>query len=139
MNILKWKIFRTSKKNKPNQLENFCEAKIKITVPKGHAAKINKKFGRMLRTFLLAKIRPREETIGDNTIIWHLITTPTEAIKISGRLGMFDSIVQGMFNNKLVKKAIMKKVSVEQQEELKEMLLNHTKIEMINPDTDKEN
>lgn len=108
------------------------EVKLRIKTPKGQAKNIEKKWGILLRTFILGKNIPKIETnISESQMVWTVTTTPSKAMGISKRLGMYTALVTGVFNNKLLKKGIGKHFSKEQQDEVKELLLNHTKIEMI--------
>lgn len=130
---MKWKFWKKEKD------KTIVKAKIKITVPEGKAEKINKRFGRLLRIFILARVKPKETIIDNKTILWEIKTSLTESYNINKRLGQFDGIVKGIFNSKLVGKAISKKFSKEEQEEVKEMLLNHTKIELQDFDEEETN
>lgn len=128
---MKWKIIPNTKKGQPN-----IQIRIRVKTPQGKAKDIEKKWGVMLRTFILGKNVPKISTdISESQMVWTLITNLSQAMKISKRLGMYESIIKGVFDNKLLKKGITKYFSKEQQAEVQDMLLHHTKIEMIDPQT----
>jgi len=109
------------------------EVKVMVKTPKGAAENIEKKWGFMLRSLILGKkpLQTKVSASGDK-IIWRVETDLKKAVKISKRLGMYEALVTGVFSSKLMQKGIAKYFSKEQQAEVKDLLLNHTKIKLIN-------
>jgi|TARA_R100000501_G_C2600176_1_gene97480 hypothetical protein len=101
--------------------------KIKITTIKGRAKKTEKK----IRPFILGVRKPKVHKVrinkADNKIIWTVEDDVRRINKIHFNVLRFDSIMQRVLGNKM----LMKKVKPEQLKELKDMLMNHTKVEVI--------
>lgn len=104
------------------------EIKIRIRTPKGSARKAEK----TIRPFIIGRrkhdlyISPEE-----NELVWVVNDTPRKCIQIQKNLGLFDQIIKNIFGNKQMQRIVGQQVSKEQQAELKEMLANHTEIEIL--------
>lgn len=106
------------------------EIKIRIKTPKGHAKKVEKK----LRKVLLGSNKPKEmfTSPDDDELFWVIDVSIRRALKIQKNVAAFDTIIKTIFNSNLLKKHIIKKRMLPgQKAELKEMLLDHTEIEVI--------
>ena len=94
---------------------------------KGRAKKTEKK----IRPFILGVRKPKVHKVrinkADNKIIWTVEDDVRRINKIHFNVLRFDSIMQRVLGNKM----LMKKVKPEQLKELKDMLMNHTKVEVI--------
>ena len=112
------------------------ELKIKVTTPKGQAKATEKK----LRPFLLGgrKINAVWTNEDDNEIYWEIHTDIRNAMKIQRNVSMYDSTIKSIFEHKLVKKMSEKKLSLEDNAQLKDMLANQTSIEIIKASTAEE-
>ena len=103
--------------------------KIKITTPRGGASETAKK----IKPFLLGFNQPKYFSVDkeDKVITWVIVGDPRRCLQIQKNVQLYDFFVKGILNNKMVKKALRNKLKPEQEEELKEMLLNGTKIEIV--------
>jgi len=113
------------------------EIKILINTPKGQAKGTEKK----LRPFLLGKNKPKELWTNeeDNQIVWIIDTDVRRAMKIQRNVMVFDKMMESVLNHKYVKGTIHKKLSKEDQAQLKDMLQNQTTVEVIKTYTDEDN
>lgn len=108
---------------------------VKIKTPKGQASKTEYK----IQPFILGVKKPfmqnyKLETKGsknDDLIIWHIEAPPSKIFSINKKVAMYDKMIEMIFTNKWSMKAIDKTLSKEGQAELKDMLKNQTKIEII--------
>ena len=108
------------------------ELKISVKTPKGQAAGTRKK----LQPFLLGIRKIKEIYVNDedSEMVWVVETTPKDMLKISRNVSMYENIIKMVFQNKMMSKFVGSKtanISKEQQAELKEMLQNGTKVEII--------
>ena len=108
------------------------QVKIMVKTPKGQAQATEKK----IRNFLLGINRKNIalETYADDedsTIFWNVTADVRTILKIQRNVWTYDKIITSIFNHKLMNKVIVNKIPKEQQEELRDMLLNHTSIEII--------
>lgn len=112
------------------------QTKIIIRTPKGHAKKMEKR----LRPYLLGKNSPHSIFVNDddNELVWEVEAEYKRILKINRNVSLFDSILKGAFNSKAVKKAVQKKLSLEDQAQLNDMLFNHTTVEIIKEATAQE-
>ena len=106
------------------------EIKIRIKTPKGNATSIEKK----LRTIVIGKRRVKSNVYAsadDDEILWEVEGSVRDVKKITRNLTGFDQIVQLIFSRKWVKKMAINKLSPEGQKELRDVLENHTNIEIV--------
>lgn len=109
--------------------KNKMKTRIQIRTPKGHAKKTERK----LRPFLLGFHKCTNivhSNKADDCIIWVVEGDPRTICKISRNVARFDSIVQNLFNNKMVHGAVQK-LKKDDQIQLKQMLINQTSVEII--------
>ena len=109
--------------------------KIKISTPKGQAKGTEGK----IKPFIINPLRRKIKVISssneeDNEIIWDIEAPPKDIFRIVKNVSRFEVILKSVFSNSLVKKVIKSKLDDNQQAELKDMLENHTKIEIIKGD-----
>ena len=94
---------------------------------KGKATGVEKR----IRPFILGVRKPKVHKVrinkADNKIIWTVEDDVRKVNKIHMNVIRFDSIMQKVLGSKMLKK----KVKPEQVEELNDMLLNHTKVEVL--------
>lgn len=64
----------------------------------------------------------------DDEIIWDVDGTPKDYIRISRNVYLFDRIIGGILDHKLMKKTMRTKLRPEQEQELREMLQQHTSV-----------
>ena len=101
------------------------KARIIIKTPKGQASGTEEK----LRAFILPGKVNHQVMVNDDddTIIWEAEGTVKQIMRINKNVAMFDVMIKGIMDNKLVKKAC----EPGQYDQLKEMLANNTRIEII--------
>ena len=112
------------------------KTRIKIAVPHGQARGMEKK----LRPYILGKNNPHSVYINDSEseLIWEVESDVKAILKINRNVALFDSIIQQAFSSKMVKRIVKKKLSIEDQKELEDMLFNHTRVEVIQEATAQE-
>jgi hypothetical protein len=116
------------------------QVKIIVKTPKGQAIATEKK----IRNFLLGINKKRYIEIktycndADDTIFWEVTADVRTILKIQRNVWTYDKLITGIFTHKLMNKVIVNKIPKEQQEQLKEMLLNQTSIEIIKEADEKE-
>jgi hypothetical protein len=112
------------------------EVKILIRTPKDQARKTEKR----LRLFLLKNKRPDRTVINylDNEICWIITDSPRKIRKLTNAVTKFDFLMRQALNNRAMRFLIKKKLKKEQKEELMDMLLNQTQVEVINKATEEE-
>lgn len=106
------------------------EIKIRIKTPKGHAKKVEQR----LRHVLLGNNKPKEMFTNqdDDELYWVVELPIRKALRVQKNIAAFDTIINSIFNSKLLKKHVIdKRMLPGQKEELKKMLLEHTEIEVI--------
>jgi len=110
--------------------------KILIRTPKGRARSAEKK----LRPVLLGikTVKEMYTNKDDNEILWIIEGTPRKIEKITNKVSQFRFLMQALLDNKLVKKTIRKKLSKESEDELLDMLINQTDIEVVKEATARE-
>lgn len=110
--------------------------KIHIRTPKGQATGTEKK----LRPFILGKKKAHQLWVNkdDNQIVWEIEGTVRECLKINKNVARFDFITRKVFDSKMLKKTLRKKLEPGQEEELKDMLLNQTSVEVVKEATAQE-
>ena len=110
--------------------------KILIRTPKGQATGMEKK----LRPYLLGKNNPNSIHVNaeDNELVWEVEGSVKNIMKINRNVSLFDSVLKGAFNSRAVQKQVKKRLSIEDQEELNEMLFKHTEVEVIKQATAEE-
>jgi len=113
------------------------KVKVLISTPKGQASGTEKK----LRPWLIGSKKKLTNIIRvspeDDQIVWEIDSNIRTIMKIQRNVNRFDGIIQMMFENKMVKGA-MGKMKQEDQDQLKDMLNNHTKCEVIGKATAEE-
>jgi len=117
-----------------NKTENqeYYDLTIQVKTPAGYTNRILDKWGFILKRFLLGnKHKVSEVEVKDNCILWTVKTNLSGALNIQKRLAMYESLVSGMFHNKLLQKAIGAKFTPEQRKEVEDLLINHTEISII--------
>lgn len=105
------------------------ELKIQIKTPKGQAKKTQGK----LKKFIVGKDKIHNILVSpeDDMIIWVVNVGIRRAMKIQKNVMRYETMIKGMFNNKLMKKKLIPMLEPGQAEELKAMLTEHTSIEVI--------
>jgi len=129
--------------------------KVKISTPKGEAAKVAKK----LQWFVLGTAKPlptksitnlilnklkalhngttleMHETIitdkEESFFIWVIEADARRYVKVIRNVTLFDKMITGVLDNKLLKKMVRKKLSGTEAQQLETMLLNHTRVEVL--------
>jgi hypothetical protein len=101
------------------------EIKIRIKTPKGCAKKTEGK----LRMFLSGGYKPREiyTNEDDDELIWVFEGSVRKVMEINRNVSIFDSVIHKIFDNKMLLRTLDKK----DVPELKDMLLNHTTVEVL--------
>jgi len=113
------------------------KTKIKITTPRGNARGTEKK----IKKFIFGLKRVKLDTYvndADNELYWEVEGKVRDIMKINKNVLLFTKMMQGALDNKLMKKTLRKKLSQEDEEELKNMLLNQTSCEIIKEATAEE-
>ncbi len=103
--------------------------KIKIKTPKGNAQAIEKK----IKFILLPRglKHQLETTKEDDQIIWKVEDDPRKVMKLIRNVSMWDTIITGIFGSKLLRKVADRSLKDGSVEDLEEMLVNHTSVEVI--------
>ena len=109
--------------------------KLRIRTPKGQASKTEAR----IKPFILGRswIKGKDKKYvtytspEDNEIIWDIEAPIKECMRIQRNVTVFDSLIAGVLDNPLLKRAIRKKLEPGQEEELKDMLINQTSCEVI--------
>jgi hypothetical protein len=109
--------------------------RIRIKTAPGHATSMSKK----LRPFIFGVFNHehKEELKVDKTdsiIIWKAECDFAKAMSIQKRVQMFDSMVKGVFDKKIVKRAIKKYCKPGDDEIVKKMLTNQTNVRILKQD-----
>lgn len=104
------------------------ELKISIKTPKGYAKSTEFKLRPWLigRNGKLHKIMTNAE---DNQILWIVDAEPRRYSKIIKNVSMYGTMIKGIMNNKLLRRAA--KLSKEGQAELDDMLMQQTTVDII--------
>jgi hypothetical protein len=103
--------------------------KIRIKTPKGAATGMEKKLRKLI---LGIKTNPTISINEDDSEVeWVVDVGPDRLLKIQKSVTMFDMLVKKAFNNRIVKKMVIKQVGLKGAKELSDMLFNHTEIEVI--------
>jgi len=112
------------------------EIKIKITTPKGHAKVTEKR----VRPFILKSKKPHEIYTNeeDNQIVWVIRGNVREINKITKNVNKFDMLVNLMLGRLARSRIVKNKMSKEGMEELTDMFINHTNIEVVKKATQEE-
>lgn len=110
--------------------------RIKIKTPKGQARKTAKK----LKWFLLGSGVKHKAYYNkeDNEIYWEIEAPVKKILNINRNVFYFDQMMRGVLDHKLVKRAFREKLTPDQEEELRSMLLNQTQLEIIKEATAQE-
>lgn len=111
---------------------------IRIKTPDGMASGVVswKRFT-ALRIMLGVRKDKRQKIItnkkqGDNQIDWFIEDSVKRCLKISKNVNMFETIMTGALSHKWLKKAMKKgKMSKEDQAQLKDMLVDMTRVEIV--------
>lgn len=109
-----------------------------IKTPKGQAKKTE---GRIQNFILgLKKFKSFKSYVNadDSEILWEIEDSPRTIIKISRNMALFDSIMSGVLNSRIVQKTLRKRLDGEDEQTLKDMLLKQTKLEVIKEATAEE-
>jgi hypothetical protein len=109
------------------------ELKILITTPKGCASKKEKQ----IRPFVIGNNKLDIDLYvspEDDQIVWHAKGDVRECMKAQRNVNLFDTIIKNIFKSKIIQKLVDKK----DIPELKDMLQNHTKVEIIKKATEEE-
>lgn len=103
--------------------------RIRVRTPKGQACKTE----RRLRKFILGFRKLDKFTVNrdDSEIVWFYVGDVKSCLKIQKNVSKYDFILKGMLNNKLVKRTVKKHLSLDEQKQLKDMLLNQTQVEVL--------
>jgi len=105
------------------------QTKVLINTPKGQAKLMEKR----LRPYILGKNNPNSIHVNDedNQLVWEVEGSIKDILRINRNVTLFDNILKGAFNSKMVKKQVAKRLSLEDQAQLNDMLFNHTTVEVI--------
>lgn len=107
---------------------------IKVKTPKGEAKKTEKK----LKGFIIGINKVKSETWTneeDSEFYWKIEGGIKQIMNINRNLAFFDRLIKMIFENKLMKKMTGVKISKEEIEQLREMLVNQTSVEVIKEST----
>jgi len=113
--------------------------KIIVRTPKGQAKKTEKR----IRWFLLGK-KGRIKTLNtyindlDNQLVWEIDAQVRDIVRIHKNVLRYSVLIEMILNNKMMKKTLRSKLKPEGEEELKEMLLNQTTVEIMKQATTEE-
>jgi len=113
------------------------KTKIKITTPKGQAKGTEKKIRKFIIGFKKVKVDTYTND-DDNELYWEVEGSVRDILKINRNVFYFTQMIQGVLDNKLMKRTMRKKLSPEDEEQLKNMLLNQTSCEIIKEATAEE-
>ena len=113
------------------------KTKIKITTPKGQAKGTEKKIRKFIIGFKKVKIDTYVNE-DDNELYWEIEGKVKDIMKINRNVFYFTEMVKGVLDSKMVKKTLRKKLKKEDEEQLKDMLLNQTSCEIIKEATAEE-
>jgi len=106
------------------------ELKIKINTAKGSAAKTS----HMIKPFIIGKKKVKHEIYvnkKDNQIIWNVEGHIRDLMSIQRNVNLFDSLMAGILNNKMVKKAGLRDLNPDQMKEFMDMIKNQTSVEVV--------
>jgi hypothetical protein len=109
------------------------ELKILITTPKGAATKTE----RQIRPYIIGHNKLDIDLYvspEDDQIVWHMKGDIRACMKAQRNVVLYDTIIQNVLKNKVVKKFVDKK----DLPELEDMLKNHTTVEVIKKATEQE-
>jgi len=104
-----------------------------INTPKGYATENEIR----LRKFIIGVKRKRVNIInnyvnGDNsTFIWEIEGPIKDVLRINKNVSRFDNVMKTVLDHKLMKRSIRKKLSDVDEQELKDLLSEHTTVEII--------
>lgn len=102
---------------------------LEIKTPKGLATKTNKKIRPLIMPF---KTKHKTWTSPDDDVIyWEIHDDSRKVERIFKNVAMFEGIIKGTFEHKLMREYGIPKLSKEDQDELKEMLEQHTTVKVI--------
>ena len=113
------------------------KTKIKITTPKNQAKATEKKIRKFIIGFKKVKVDTYTND-DDNELYWEVEGSVRDILKINRNVFYFTQMIQGVLDNKLMKRTMRKKLSPEDEEQLKNMLLNQTSCEIIKEATAEE-
>lgn len=104
--------------------------KIYITTPIGEAKKTQNKIKPWIIGFKKVKV---DYYINDedSQMVWDIDGNVRDILKINKSVALFDNVLKGIFNNKMVKKTVNKYLKEDDKVKLQEMLFNQTKVEII--------
>src|SRR3989338_6820220 len=105
------------------------KVKIRIKTPKGNALGIYSK----IKVFLIPLgMHPQVESNEENdTIILSIEGDPRKVQKIIKRVAMWDTLIRGVMENKGFRKMASRSLKEGSIEELDDMLMEHTTLEVI--------
>lgn len=105
------------------------ELLIEIKTPKGQATKVAYK---LTKALLPRRLKYKTWTNkNDDTIYWEIEGQPKDCLKVNKNVATYDTIMRGALSSKMVQAQAKKSLSIEDQEQLKDMLLNQTKVKVI--------
>lgn len=113
------------------------EIKISIQTPKGEAKKSQER----LKPFLLGRrIHAKESYVNEenSTVYWVVEAGVRDIVRIRKNIDKFDAVMRKVLDQKKIKQTIQEKLTSEDQENLREMLKQHTKVEVITKATAEE-
>jgi len=108
--------------------------KIRVRTPKGQAAKTEKR----LRKFILG-MKKADKTWAeedDSAFYWEYEGNIRKCKKIERNVAKFDMVMQMLLSNRFVKGAA-RKLSKDDQKQLKDMLIDQTSVEVVGRSLDK--
>ena len=105
------------------------QIKIRVITPKGKATSTNKFLGGWLLPFGVKATT--EINASDNQILWLVNCNAKQLYKINRNVGTYDVIIKNIFESKMLKKRLPKLLSEKDLKELKTMLKEQTKVEIL--------
>lgn len=106
------------------------EIKIEIKTPIGYAKSTEQK----LRPWIVGtKTKPKEMYVNkkDDTLYWVVEAPVKTCLRIQKNVTLYESLVKGILDSRMVKKAIRDKFDKKKEKELRDMLFKHTTITII--------
>lgn len=107
------------------------KVRIRIRTPKGYARSTELR----MRPMIIGKANKLTNKVyankNDDTIIWIVEGGVRDIMRISNNVNKYELIIKGVFNNKMFKKVYLKKLSEQGKKDLKNLLTDQTKIDVV--------
>ena len=105
------------------------EVLVEIKTPKGEALNVS---NRLKNHLLPHRVKYITYTNADNNIIyWEINGSVRDILKVNKNVAAYEVIMKGAFETKMVQKQVARNLSKEDQEALREMLIDKTKLTII--------